>query len=126
MLGDVPPSLNTATVESVALHALMAGCKPEYLPVVLGAMEAMLVERFNLVGIQATMFTGGPLLILNGPYAREIGVHGGSGCFGPGFRANATIGRAIRLIMMNLGGGHSGRLGHEHLRQPLEIHLLRP
>ena len=108
VLGDVPPSLNTATVESVALHAVMAGCKPEYLPVVLGAMETMLVERFNLVGIQATMFTGGPLLILNGPYAREIGVHGGSGCFGPGFRANATIGRAIRLIMMNLGGGLPG------------------
>ena len=57
VLGDVPPSLNTATVESVALHALMAGCKPEYLPVVLGAIEAMLIERFNLVGIQATMFS---------------------------------------------------------------------
>ncbi len=107
-LGDVPPAMRPATVESVALHALMAGCKPEYLPVVLGALEAMLVERFNLVGIQATMFTGGPLLILNGPYARKIGVHAGSGCFGPGFRANATIGRALRLIMMNLGGALPG------------------
>ena len=108
VLGEVPPAMNRATVEGVALHAVMAGCRPEYLPVVLGAIEAMLVERFNLVGIQATMFTGGPLLMLNGPYAREVGVHGGSGCFGPGFRANATIGRALRLILMNLGGGLPG------------------
>lgn len=108
VLGEVPPAMHRATVESVALHALMAGCRPEYLPVVLGALEAMLVARFNLVGVQSTMFTGGPLLILNGPYARKIGVRAGSGCFGPGFRANATIGRAIRLIMMNTGGGIPG------------------
>ncbi len=108
VLGSVPPSLNEATVESVAVHALMAGCKPAYLPVVLGALEAMLVERFNLGGIQGTMFTGGPLLILSGPYAKDIGVHAGSGCFGPGFRANATIGRALRLVMMNTGGGLPG------------------
>ena len=108
VLGDIPPLNNKATVESVALHAVMAGCKPAYLPVVLGALEAMLVPRFNLIGIQATMFPGGPLLILNGPYAKDISVHAGSGCFGPGFRANASIGRAIRLIMMNLGGGLPG------------------
>lgn len=108
VIGDIPPLNNQATVESVALHAVMAGCKPAYLPVVLGALEALLVPRFNLIGIQATMFSGGPLLILNGPYAKTIGVHAGSGCFGPGFRANASIGRAIRLIMMNLGGGLPG------------------
>lgn len=107
-LGEIPPAMNPATVESAALHAVMAGCRPEYLPVVLGAVEAMLVESFNLAGIQATMFTGGPLLILNGPYAKRIGTHGGSGCFGPGFRANAAIGRALRLIMMNLGGALPG------------------
>jgi len=108
VIGPVPPAMNEATVGGVAAHAVMAGCRPEYLPVVLGALEAMLVPRFNLAGIQATMFTGGPLLILNGPYARKVGVHAGSGCFGPGFRANATIGRALRLLMMNLGGGIPG------------------
>ncbi len=107
-IGYIPPANHQATVEKVAHHAVMAGCKPAYLPVLLGALEALLVPRFNLIGIQATMFTGGPLLILNGPYAREIGVHAGSGCFGPGFRANASIGRAIRLVMMNLGDGLPG------------------
>ena len=59
-------------------------------------------------GIQATMNPAGPLIIMNGPYAREIGVHGGTGCLGPGFRANATIGRALRLMLLNLGGGVPG------------------
>lgn len=105
VVGRVPPLLEEATVRSVAVHAVMAGCKPEYLPVVLGGIEAMLAEPFNLNGIQGTLNSVAPLMIVNGPYAREIGLHGGSGCFGPGFRANATIGRAIRLILLNLGGG---------------------
>ncbi len=107
-IGSVPPALNEATVGSVAQHAVMAGCRPEYLPALLGVTEAILVEQFNMNGFQATMGPGGPLIILNGPDAREIGVHAGSACFGPGFRANATIGRAIRLILMNLGGGLPG------------------
>ncbi|MEE9240464.1 MAG: hypothetical protein V3U53_04675, partial [bacterium] len=90
VIGEIPPANNQATVENTALHAVMAGCRPAFFPIVLGALEAMLKKPFNLLGIQATMFTGGPLLILNGPYAREIGVHAGSGCFGPGFRANAS------------------------------------
>ena len=108
VIGRVPPALNPATVRKVAIHALMAGCKPEYLPVVLGGITLMLREEFNLNGVQGTMHGVAPLMIVNGPYAQKIGLHGGNGCFGPGFRANATIGRAIRLMLLNLGGAIPG------------------
>jgi len=108
VIGSVPPAMEPATVRAVAIHALMAGCKPEYLPVVLGGLALMLREEFNLNGVQGTMHGVAPLMIVNGPYARQIGLHGGNGCFGPSFRANATIGRAIRLMLLNLGGGVPG------------------
>jgi hypothetical protein len=108
LVGHVPPAMEPATVRTVAVHALMAGCKPEYLPVVIAGLELMLREAFNLNGVQGTMHGVAPLMIVNGPYAQKIGLHGGNGCFGPGFRANATIGRAIRLMLMNLGGGIPG------------------
>ncbi|MBI3067862.1 MAG: hypothetical protein HYY79_02970 [Betaproteobacteria bacterium] len=108
VIGQVPPALNTATVRKVAIHALMAGCKPEYLPVVLGGITLMLREEFNLNGVQGTMHGVAPLMIVNGPHAGKIGLHGGNGCFGPGFRANASIGRAIRLMLLNLGGAIPG------------------
>jgi hypothetical protein len=108
VIGFVPPLMAPASIRAVALHAVMAGCKPEYLPVVIGATECVLEERFNLVLLQATTSAGAPFVLVNGPYAREIGLSGGMGCFGPGYRANATIGRALRLMMMNLGGGIPG------------------
>ena len=108
IIGSIPPAGETATVRDVAIHALMAGCKPEYLPVVLGALELILREQFNMGGVQCTMHGVAPLMIVNGPYAEKIGIRGSNGCFGPGFRANATIGRAIRLILLNLGGGIAG------------------
>jgi len=108
LIGNVPPAMEPATVRSVATHALMAGCKPEYLPVVLGGLTLMLRDEFNMNGVQGTMHGVAPLMIVNGPHAQEIGLHGGNGCFGPCFRANATIGRAIRLMMLNLGGGIPG------------------
>jgi hypothetical protein len=108
LIGNVPPAMEPATVRTVAIHALMAGCKPEYLPVVLGGLALMLREEFNMNGVQGTMHGVAPLMIVNGPYAQQIGLHGGNGCFGPSFRANATIGRAIRLMMLNLGGGIPG------------------
>ncbi|HKU72123.1 MAG TPA: hypothetical protein VJQ51_14910, partial [Burkholderiales bacterium] len=108
LVGNVPPMMEPATVRTVAIHALMAGCKPEYLPVVLGGLKIMLREEFNLNGVQGTMHGVAPLMVVNGPYAKKIGLHGGNGCFGPGFRANASIGRAIRLMLMNLGGGIAG------------------
>src|SRR3954447_6573506 len=108
LVGNIPPMMEPATVRTVAIHALMAGCKPEYLPAVLGGIELMLRDEFNLNGVQGTMHGVAPLMIVNGPYGRKIGLHGGNGCFGPGFRANASIGRAIRLMLMNLGGGIAG------------------
>src|SRR5688572_12833893 len=108
LVGKIPPMMEPATVRTVAIHALMAGCKPEYLPVVLGGLGLMLREEFNLNGVQGTMHGVAPLMIVNGPYARHIGLNGGNGCLGPGFRANASIGRAIRLMLMNLGGGIAG------------------
>ena len=108
LIGTIPPAMEPATVRTVAIHAVMAGCKPEYLPVVLGGISLMLREEFNMNGVQGTMHGVAPLMIVNGPYAQKIGLHGGNGCFGPSFRANATIGRAIRLMMLNLGGGIAG------------------
>ena len=108
LIGNIPPAMEPATVRTIAIHALMAGCKPEYVPVVIGALELMLRDEFNMNGVQGTMHGVAPLMIVNGPYAEKIGIHGGNGCFGPSFRANATIGRAIRLMMLNLGGGIAG------------------
>lgn len=108
LIGNVPPAMEPATVRTVAIHAVMAGCRPEYLPVVLGGITLMLREEFNMNGVQGTMHGVAPLMIVNGPHSQKIGLHGGNGCFGPSFRANATIGRAIRLMMLNLGGGIPG------------------
>ena len=98
VIGGVPPAMGVATVRKVAIHALMAGCKPEYLPVVLGALALILRDEFNMGGVQCTMHGVAPLMIVNGPYAKKIGINGGRGCFSPGHRANATIGRTVRLI----------------------------
>ena len=108
VIGYIPPAGEPATVRTIALHALMAGCKPEYLPIVIGAVAQIVREEFNMGGVQCTMHGVAPLMIVNGPYAQKIGLHGGNGCFGPGFRANATIGRAIRLLLLNVGDGIPG------------------
>ena len=108
-LGAMPPLWRTATLEAIAVNAVMAGCRPVYFPVIVAAVDAMLDPDFNLYGVQATTHPVAPLVIVNGAYGRRIGLHAGSGCFGPGFRANATIGRALRLILMNVGGAWPGR-----------------
>jgi hypothetical protein len=108
-LGTMPPLWRVATLEKLAVNAVMAGCEPAAFPVIVAAVAAMLDPSFNLYGVQATTHSVAPLLIVHGPIASELGVHSGSGCFGPGFRANATIGRAIRLILLNVGGAWPGR-----------------
>src|SRR4026209_1264515 len=107
--GGVHPAWRDCTVEKRAVSAVMAGCEPAYFPVVVAAVQAMLDPAFNLYGVQATTHPVAPLVVVSGSYAQTIGMHTGSGLFGPGFRANATIGRAIRLILMNVGGGWPGR-----------------
>jgi len=108
VLGVLPPRQGEATVERVAANAVMAGCRPEYLPVVLAGIEALADPLFNLDAIQATTHPVAPLLVVNGPIAREIGLNAGYNAFGQGFRANVTIGRAVRLVLMNVGGGLPG------------------
>ena len=119
LVGSIPPAMAPATVKSVAVHAVMAGCKPAYLPVVLGAIEIMLRDEFNMNGVQGTVHGVAPLMIVNGPYARQIDMNGSNDCFGPGNRANASIGRAIRLMMLNLGGGIAGVCSATVLGSPL-------
>jgi hypothetical protein len=110
LIGTVPPRQGTLTAEVVAANAVMAGCLPVHMPVVLAAIEAMLDPVFNLRTVQMTTSPVGPLILVNGPFGRQAGVHPGQGCMGPGFRANMTIGRAIRLILVNAGGATLGEI----------------
>jgi hypothetical protein len=104
----VPPDLVECTVEKVAINAVLAGCKPEYLPVVLTAVEAACTDEFNMHGLLATTYFSGPMIIVNGPIARRVGINSGVNAFGQGWRANATIGRALQLVVRNVGGGKPG------------------
>jgi hypothetical protein len=117
-LGEVEPLRGLATVEKVAANAVMAGCRPEYLPVVLAAAECVLDPAFNMRGVQTTDENVTPLVIVNGPVARALEINGGFGALGPGWQANATIGRAIRLVMHNIGGGWPGAVSFAGLGQP--------
>ena len=101
IVGELPERRRQITVGKVAANAVMAGCLPEYMPVVLTATEAMLDPVFNLVGPSSSMGGSAILTIVNGPIARELNINARNNLFGPGNRANATIGRAIRLILMN-------------------------
>ncbi len=104
VLGKIPPRDGTITVEKVAINTVMAGCKPEYMPVVLAAVKAVLQPQFNVGGITTTTGGAAPVVIVNGPIARRLEIHGGTAVFGSGHQANATIGRALRLVMRNMGG----------------------
>jgi hypothetical protein len=104
----LPPRYGAATPLKLAANAVMAGCRPEYFPLVLAAIEAMAEEPFNLYGIQATTHACAPLILVNGPIAQEIGMNCGHAALGAGNRANATIGRAVRLSLVNVGGAIPG------------------
>jgi hypothetical protein len=104
-LGKMGPSWTMTTVQHVAVNAVMAGCRPEYFPVVLTGIQAALDPAFNLHGVQGTTNPAGVMVLVNGPIARELDVNGGTNLFGQGWRANGTIGRAVRLCMINIGGG---------------------
>lgn len=110
IVATVPPNLVDATVEQVAVNAVMAGCKPEYLPVVLAAVEAACTNEFNMHGLLATTYFAGPIIVVNGPVAAQIGMNSGGNAFGQGNRANLTIGRALQLVVRNLGGGLPGKV----------------
>ncbi|MDG2111992.1 MAG: thioredoxin family protein, partial [Actinomycetota bacterium] len=104
----VPPALVECTVEKVAINAVMAGCKPEYLPVVLAAVEAACTDQFNMHGLLCTLWFSGPVIMVNGPIRRRIGMNTDKNALGQGNRANSTIGRALQLVVRNVGGGTPG------------------
>lgn len=118
VLGEVPPDLAPCTVEKVAINAVMAGCKPEYLPVVIAAVEAALTDEFGMHGVLCTTMFAGPVVIVNGPGARAIGMNSGGNALGQGNRANATIGRALQLVIRNVGGGRPGEIDRATLGNP--------
>lgn len=110
VVGVIPPKYGDATVEKIAINAVMAGCEPEYMPVLVTAVEAMTEEQFNLYGVNATTHPVAPMLVLNGPVVDELNVNYGYNVFGQGWKANATIGRAVRLLLVNVGGGQPGEM----------------
>jgi hypothetical protein len=107
-LAKMAPRYGEATPLRLAANAVMAGCRPEYFPLLMLAIEAMCEEPFNLYAIQATTHLCAPLVIVNGPVAKELDVNAGHNAFGPGWQANATLGRAIRLALVNIGGAIPG------------------
>jgi hypothetical protein len=114
----IPPDLVACTVEKVAINAVLAGCRPEYLPVVIAAVEAACTDDFNMHGLLATTWFSGPVVIVNGPIAPRIGMNSGGNAMGQGNRANATIGRALQLVVRNVGGGRPGEVDRATLGQP--------
>jgi hypothetical protein len=118
IVAEVPPDLAPCSVEKVAINAVMAGCKPEYLPVVIAALEAACSDGFNAHGVLATTMPVGPVLIVNGPVRRAIGMNTGINVFGQGNRANATIGRALQLVIRNVGGGRPGEVDRATFGNP--------
>lgn len=112
------PALGVATVERIAANAVLAGCLPAHMPVLVTAVQALADPRFSLKNVQATTHPAAPLLIVSGPLASELGIHSGSGLLGPGPWTNGVIGRAIRLILLNIGGARPGDIDRATLGQP--------
>jgi hypothetical protein len=119
----VPPDLVDVTVEQVAINAVMAGCKPEYLPVVLTAVEAACSDAFNMHGLLATTYFSGPVIVVNGPIASKIGMNSEHNVLGQGNRANMTIGRALQLVVRNIGGGRPGEVDMSAIGAPSKLGL---
>ncbi|MCW2579543.1 MAG: uncharacterized protein JWP33_650 [Blastococcus sp.] len=117
----VPPDLVECTVEKVAINAVLAGCLPEYLPVVLAAVQAACTDAFALHGVLATTYFAGPVLIVNGPVTRRLRMNSGINALGQGNRANATIGRALQLVVRNVGGGRPGEVDRATLGSPAKF-----
>ena len=114
----VPPDLVPCTVEKVAVNAVLAGCLPEHLPVVLAAVEAACTDAFNVHGLLATTYFSSPVVVVNGPVTRALGMASGINALGQGNRANATIGRALQLVVRNVGGGRPGEVDRATLGNP--------
>lgn len=118
ILGVIPPLNGVATVEKIAANAVMAGCLPDYYPLVLAAVRAITRPGYNLDGLQTTTGNIAPLAIVNGPCRNRLAINCGANVLGQGWRANATIGRAIRFVMTNIGGARPGSFDKSTMGQP--------
>lgn len=110
VVGIMPPDMKECTVEKIAVNAVMAGARPEYMPVILAVVEAALKPKFTLHGVLCTLNFSGPVIVVNGPVTKSIGMNWGGNCLGQGNRANATIGRTLQLLVRNVGGGRPGEI----------------
>jgi len=120
VLGLVPPAASAATVRNVTINAIMAGCSVSHLPLVFAAVEALCRPSFNALNVQVTTHPVGIGAFVSGPLGEKLGVNAGINTFGPGNRANATVGRAIRLVMLNIGEGVPGRVDKATFGSPLK------
>lgn len=118
VIGEVPPDLVPVTIEKIAINAVLAGCQPDYMPVVIAAVEAALDEPFCMHGLLATTYFSGPMVVVSGPLARRIGMNARGNALGQGNRANATIGRALQLVIRNVGGGRPQGVDRATLGNP--------
>ncbi len=118
IVGNAPPDNVPCTIEKIAINAVMAGCKPEYFPVVIASVEAALQDRFCMHGLLCTTYFSSPVMVVNGPITKQIGMNSGINALGQGNRANATIGRALQLIIRNVGGGVPGGIDRACMGNP--------
>ncbi len=121
VIAVMPPNMGEVTVEKAAINSVMAGCKPEYLPVVIAAIQAVCTDDFNIHGVMATTMGASPVMVVNGPIRHRIGMGMGIGALGQGNRANATIGRALRLTVRNIGGAIPGGTERSTLSNPMKF-----
>jgi hypothetical protein len=121
LVAVMPPNMGEATVEKVAINAVMAGCRPEYMPVILTAIEAICTDEYNIHGVMATTMGASPVIVVNGPIRERIGMNMKLGVLGQGNRANATIGRAVRLAIRNIGGARPGGTERSTLGNPMKF-----
>lgn len=117
----MPPNMGEVTVEKVAINAVMAGCKPEYMPVILTVVEAICTDEYNIHGVMATTMGASPVIVVNGPIREKLGMNMKLGALGQGNRANSTIGRAVRLAVRNLGGAKPGGTERSTLGNPMKF-----
>ena len=121
IVATVPPNMGEATVEKLAINAVMAGCKPSYFPVVIAALEAACTDEFNIHGVMATTMGASPVMVVNGPIRERIGMNMKLSALGQGNRANATMGRAVRLAIRNIGGARPGGTERPTLGNPMKF-----
>ncbi len=121
VLAAMPPNMGEVTVEKVAINAVMAGCEPSYMPVLNAVVQAICTDEYNIHGVMATTMGASPVIVVNGPIREQLGMNMKLGALGQGNRANATIGRAVRLLIRNIGGAKPGGTERSTLGNPLKF-----